>query len=965
VADNGVQPPIDRPVICPVLIGRDTCIEELDRLLEQVGPTSGQTVLISGEAGVGKSRLLATLRTRAETVGGCVIIGYCFERDRAVPYAPFGDALRAFLGPREPTQAFDLLGPDLAPLLPELGIDSQPDLDPSQKHQRVIESLVRLLTGLASRHSLLLLIEDLHWADSISLDVFGTLARRLSAQPVLLVGTFRDEQVEPGLESLLAELERARLSTELRLRRLDRQQVEAMLRAILGDTRGLDRDFARRVFDLTDGNPFFVEEVLRSPHELRLPRTVRDAVQRRTARLSAQANQIVVLAAVSGRRFEFPLLQQVAGVEESTLIDSVKELINAQLVVEESSDRFAFRHALTREAICAQLLARERRVMHRRIADVLEQQAIDGRVEDLAHHFFEAGDWHKAAEYGERAGLRAQSLYAAGATVEHFSLAIDATRRLHASVPGRLYRQRALAYETIGAFDNALADHEASLAAARGAGDRLTECQALVDLGFLWASRDYARTGRLLADALVLARELDQPTMLAAALNRLGNWHTNVEQPAQAAKYHQEALSIFQALGDAAGLGQTLDLLALATAFHGDLAAAVSLWDRAIALHRQRNDRFALASSLSVRAVAGGGGMTWHVSPTAIEAAQTALVSAEEALSITREIGWRAGEAFACHCLAQPLSGLGAYARALDIARAGLDVAREIGHQQWLCAMHLAVGTLLRDVGQSDAAREHAETAFAVARSINSMYWTRVTGAALIELRTRRGELEAAEQLERELLPDTEPPSTTAAREVCFAAARLALARRDTPRARSMLDGMRARGSTPALDALYAEALLASGLPADAEQVVRDALEVAEASGYRSCLWQLYGLLARILVTQGRRAEAEAARAAAAVVVNTIAEDLPDTLRGTFVGMVHRTVGVLARRGGRDEAGLSQREREVAQLLAEGLSNHAIAERLVLGERTVESHVSAILAKLQLSNRAQVAAFMTKAHPYQ
>jgi DNA-binding CsgD family transcriptional regulator/tetratricopeptide (TPR) repeat protein len=949
-----------------VLIGREACTEALDRFVEEVGPTHGQTILISGEAGIGKSRLLASLRTRAEAVGARVILGCSFERDRALPYAPFVDALRAFLGPLEPTQAFELLGADLASLLPELGVTGQPEDDPRQKHERVIESLVRLLTGLASRHKLLMLfVEDLHWADSTSLEAFGILARRLSDQPVLLVGTFRDEQVEPGLESLLADLERARLPTELRLRRLDRQQVEAMLRAIFGVARA-DPDLARRVFDLTDGNPLFVEEVLRSPNELRLPRTIRDAVQRRTARLSAQAKQIVVLAAVSGRRFEFPLLQQVAGVEESTLIDAVKELMSAQLVVEESGDRFAFRHALTREAICARLLARERRVLHRRIADVLEQQALDGRAEDLAYHFFEAEDWHKAAEYAERAGLRAQSLYAADTAAEHFSLAIEATGRLHAPVPGRLYRQRALAHETIGAFDNARADYETSLAAARNVGDRLLECQALVDLGFLWASRDYTRTGRLLGDALVLARELDQPAMLAAALNRVGNWHTNVEQPARAADYHREALSIFEAQGDAAGLAQTLDLLALATAFGGDLAEAVSLWDQAIAMHRERNDRFALASSLSVRAVAGGGGMTWHVSPTTIEAAQSALASAEEALHITREIGWRAGEAFACHCLAQPLSSLGAYARALDVARTGLEVAGEIGHQEWQCAMHLVVGTLLRDIGQSGDAREHAEAAFVVARSIGSMYWTRVTGAALMELRTCRAELEAAERIERELLlPNTEPPSTTASRELCLAAARLALARGDLPRARSMLDGMRAGGSTPVLELLFGEVLLASGLSADAEQVVRGALEVAEASGYRARLWQLYGLLARILAAQGRRSEAETARASAGVVVSAIAEDLPDTSRGTFVGMVHRTVGVLARRGGRNDSGLSQREREVAELLGEGLSNHAIAERLVIGERTVESHVSAVLAKLHLSNRAQIAAFMARTRPYE
>jgi DNA-binding CsgD family transcriptional regulator len=245
------------------------------------------------------------------------------------------------------------------------------------------------------------------------------------------------------------------------------------------------------------------------------------------------------------------------------------------------------------------------------------------------------------------------------------------------------------------------------------------------------------------------------------------------------------------------------------------------------------------------------------------------------------------------------------------------------------------------------------------------MYWTRVTGAALMELRIRRGELEPAEQLEHELLVDADSASTTASREVCFAAARLALARRDIPRAASMLDSMRAHGSTPALETLFAETLLAFGRPADAETVARGALEVAEASGYRARLWQLYGLLARILIAQGRRSEADSVRDAAGDVVQTITENLPDTLKSTFVGMVHRNVGVLARRGGRDDAGLSQRERQVAQLLSEGLSNRAIAERLVVGERTVESHVSAILAKLHLSNRAQIAAFMARTHPYQ
>lgn len=198
---------VDYPVVCRVLIGRDDCVEARDHLLEQVGPDHGQTVLISGEAGIGKSRLLAGVRFRAEAAGTRFIQGNCFERDRALPYAPFVDALRAFLEPCEPAQAFDRLGPVLARLLPETGLSSESADDLRQNHERVIGSLVRLLSGVASNHKLLLIVEDLHWGDSTSLEVFGTLARRLGAQPVLLVGTYRDDQINSGLRVLAQVLE--------------------------------------------------------------------------------------------------------------------------------------------------------------------------------------------------------------------------------------------------------------------------------------------------------------------------------------------------------------------------------------------------------------------------------------------------------------------------------------------------------------------------------------------------------------------------------------------------------------------------------------------------------------------------------------------------------------------------------------------------------------------------------------
>jgi predicted ATPase len=281
------------------------------------------------------------LRDRA--AAAALFQGSCFERDHSLPYAPVVDALRTLCGGLEPVAAMQRLGPHLAALLPELGITSGAQDDPEQAQQRVVQSLVQLLKTMAAQQPLLVVFEDLHWSDAASLGVFGVLARRLRDAAVLLVGTYRDDEEHASLATLLAELERARLSSELHLTRLDSGNVEAMLRSILGSTGGVRSSLVHRLYELTDGDPFFVEEVLRSLvalapassavkwedvplNELRLPRSVQDAVQRRTDRLSPTGRQLVVLAAIAGRRFHFPLLQQLIELGEGALLVGIKEL---------------------------------------------------------------------------------------------------------------------------------------------------------------------------------------------------------------------------------------------------------------------------------------------------------------------------------------------------------------------------------------------------------------------------------------------------------------------------------------------------------------------------------------------------------------------------------------------------------------------------------------------------------------
>src|SRR5438876_2319220 len=325
--------------------------------------------------------------------------------------------------------------------------------------------------------------------------------------------TYRNDEIRPALGSWLAQLDRERLVQEFQLAHLPRSDVDAMLRAIFNLQRPIHSESLDALYGLTEGNPFFIEEILKSlitaggifyTHEswerkplgeVHIPRSVQHAVEQRTARLSYHARRVLILAAVAGRRFDFALLQQLTHHDEQQLLTLMKELIAAQLVVEESAEQFAFRHALTRQAVYTQLLVRERKASHRAIAETFERlyaSMLEAHLADLASHFFLAGVWEKALLYGQRAGEQAQALYAPQAASEHFTRALDAARQLSLTPAASLYRARGLAYDTLGDFERARADQETALQLAHEASDRYKELQALLDLGLLWAGRYYA-----------------------------------------------------------------------------------------------------------------------------------------------------------------------------------------------------------------------------------------------------------------------------------------------------------------------------------------------------------------------------------------------------------------------------------------------------------------------------------------
>jgi DNA-binding CsgD family transcriptional regulator/tetratricopeptide (TPR) repeat protein len=992
------------------MIGRKGEVAALHRLMD-AARHGAHLLLIAGEAGIGKTRLLGAAKTYASARGFTVMQGACFPQDNACPYGPLLDLLNnrfAGLAPQAVAEACSTYARQLYPLLPGLlpvpaALPSEGDwapLTPEHAQQRLFAALAHCLAPPAAKQPLVLVIEDLHWSDERSLDFLLYLLRRSASLPLLLTATYRPDEVGPHLGNWLAEAARERLASELVLAALARDEVEAMLRAIVGQPQPLAPEFLDAIYALSEGNPFCVEELLRTliadgntswmdgaaKHEagqaLRIPASLYHAVRQRVALLSAPARHLAALAAVIGRRFDFELLMRLAALDEAELLDLLRELVAAQLVVEESAEQFAFRHALTRQAIYADLLARERTMLHRRTAETIERlyaDALEPHLADLAYHFYESKDWQGALEYAQRAIRRAETLLAPRAVIEHANRAVEAAARQHVSPPLQVYRARAQAYERLGQFEPARADHQAALAMARDAGDRQAEWQALIDIGLLWASRDYGQAGEAYRQALDLARAMGDPATLGHSLNRIGNWHVNVEQPLVGRRYHEEALTIFEALADRRGMAETLDLLGMAMCCSGELRRSMAVYDRAAGLLRELEDRHAnLVMSLALLASRAG---DYHFDPLSLDRGDfsRATAAGQAARAMAREMEWRAGEAFACCQLAQCLGARGQYSQALAMAQAAHHIAAEIEHRQWMAFSNEVLGRLYLDLLALPAARRHLEQALQLSRQAGSLIWSDAAAGGLISACVQQGELERAQAvLDSVPLPD-QPLQSAWQRLLACGRIELALARGQPETGLAIAEGISALleaggGSSqrlvgpPNLGRLQARGLAALGRSSEAESLLRAKLGRAQAQDCLPQVWRLQLDLARLHRAQGRPAAAERGFAAARAAIERLAGRVPDETADSLAGESLRQHFVQAASarlpapppataGRRTADGLTPREVEVLRLLGAGRSNREIAAELVISPRTVEHHVASIYAKIGARRRADAVTY--------
>jgi len=430
------------------LVGRETEIDRLRQALKRAGEGHGQVAALIGEAGVGKSRLLAELAAAAVARGGRVLVGRCYEAEQILPFASWVDAFRGGHVDAE-TEVLESLNPlwrtEVARLLPELGVPGHGPGQGPVDYRQLFESVAQLVRHLVLRQPVVLILEDLHWGDEMSLRLLSFLGRRLQTWPILVVGTAREEALPgaPILRRTLEDLARDGHLVEVRLAPLTKQETRTLVRTLarLESNEAMTTGLEEQVWLISEGNPFAVVETVRALPEgfvadpsakLAVPKRVRDVIVRHLEALSERSRDLTTVAAVIGREFDFPLLCRAAGLEENEAAESLEELVRRR-VLHSVGERFDFTHDRIREVAYGRLLRERQRALHARIVDSMETlyaDRLDEQVERIGHHAARGELEEKAVVYLRRAGAKAFANSAHTDALAYFTQALEFLGRL-------------------------------------------------------------------------------------------------------------------------------------------------------------------------------------------------------------------------------------------------------------------------------------------------------------------------------------------------------------------------------------------------------------------------------------------------------------------------------------------------------------------------------------------------------
>lgn len=932
---------ISAPVYCRKFIGRREHLEALRA--RYIGAASGQgsAVLIAGEPGIGKTRLVTEFCAAIAAEGATPALAQCLPYAQS-PFAPVVSALRLLLADNaSATRGLHRSQLSLLHrLLPEIEAPERPTTDTDKP--ALLEALAQVLHEVAARRVCVIVLDDIHWADTATLDFLHFITERASALRMLLVATYRPEDVHANaaLRASISRLTRVPSLWRISLEGLNEPEMRAFMQHAMEGRTALSPLMLEKIKNEAEGNPLSAEELLKSAVDEggraagRLPLSLTDAVVERLDRFDEHDRHVLVSASALGRRFTPEFLAEVLERPIAEIIAVLKKAVELQILVEQADEAvaYAFRHALTRDAIHEELLAVEARPLHAKIATALElDEHREARIPELAYHAWEARDLRRAAEYNELAGDAAIIICGYHEAAGAYERALDAARGLSLPTLGLERKLAAALFET-GDGVRALEMFRAARNAYEVSGDRdaaAQVCRNLVDvyyhLGNARGMLDAAQHGvALTADRPQSALYFQASVDLALAYNIALN-------PSESLA----ALQRVEPLADAQAVKDRSVFYIRNVGVAGQLDDPLRLkWAMERAIDVARTDPQALLRVYSNCAnnclAVGLEDEGLHCVSEALQLLRSQQIRGRLALSVLRTA-----------------SMTYLFRGRFDLARAPVVQAMlhpmEGMESLWVRCAAVFLGVLTEDddllaqAGRKSFA-DDVRTAALGGRGIDA-------APQAVDLLVYENKLEQARRFIQELVCSApEFFSADGSAEFCVTVARYGTTE-DIGRARDLVHSILPE-SRRRLE--RAHSALFEGFAALREE---NASAVKQHAGTAEALFaelRLPYFRAQALELLGNASEA--------LRVYREMGDIRDAHR------IEAQLAPATRRGrGKDE--LTPREREVAQLVSEGKSNAAIAEQLIISERTVEHHVAAIFDKLGVTSRAEVAVYVTRREP--
>jgi DNA-binding CsgD family transcriptional regulator/tetratricopeptide (TPR) repeat protein len=959
------------------LIGREHELARLDALLDEtVTAHRTHTVFVEGEAGIGKTRTVQEFASRAAARGANVLVGHCVAHgEQILPYAPLVEVLSELVRRRGAQAVVGLAGraaPELARLVPALAeFVSVPEPTRASASQ-LFQAVCAVIDGLSTEAPVILVVEDLHWADRSTRELVALLASQLRGDALLVFTVRSDESPQDaGVARFIAETGRGS-GQRVALGPLTRDEQALQLSDILGvppRTALLDEVYAR-----AEGNPFFAEELLVLGSDGELPETIRDLLLARLDALGPATAQALRAASVVGRRVPHRLLDRVADVTGPSLDAALRPAVEHHVLLTDAADGgvYIFRHALLQEAIASGLLPGEAARLHRRAAEALtDSPSLAGEAGpvagQIARHWDAAGDGPRALTAAVDAARAAAGALAFSESLAHYERAValldtvtDADALLDepryrmlwsaaevAHLAARQQRAAELIRGAIATVDPAEQHHHAYLHERLGR--------------YLWMAAEGEQSLAAYERAVELVPAEPLTSWRAAVLSGYSQVLMLAGRFEESLPVAREAIRISQQVPNARSIeGHARNNLGVDLAYLGRLEEGISELSVARRIAEEEFDDVDDIARAIVNlhsALFDAGRMT--------EAAEVAIDGIEvvEALGLAHRKGvW-------CRCdAATALLHLGRNADAMKL----LDEAVAL-EPQGIDALRVDItrGMLLLRLGDLDGARAHLEDArHAGARLLDGQLLGPLY-AALVEVLASQGELDEAQALAmegRRKLSDEEPAVFSVP---LFSAAASAAATPSSAGRHVEVDAVRAWVdlSERALGRSRAAAPMALASHAAATCELSDAEGRADAAGWRAVAtrWeelqepyreaQSHMRAAEALLSTGgdRRAAAEELRIARATAdrigAQRVTHAVDDVARRARI-----TLGRAAGHVDDDPYHLTSRERDVLTLVAEGLTDRAIGSRLFISHRTVERHVSNLLAKFDAGRRSELTA---------